>query len=178
MGNEAELKSRYQMAETYLGLDSVQSIKKGQAIIMGLAIEEDYAPAQEKLAEWYAKGEMLPRDEEQAQYWHKRASDQKEIQKAQKDKKKQNTVIITPLTTSQIYEITKSIISEQLGIDKKEINLDDDYINDLGADSLDIVELVMAFEEKFNIEISDDAAEKLRTVRDSVQYIYSRSQEK
>ena len=76
MANEAELKTRYQMALTYLGLDDVRNMKKAQTMIMELAAEEDYAPAQEKLAEWYEKGYMFPRDEEQAEFWHKKASGQ------------------------------------------------------------------------------------------------------
>lgn len=76
MANEAELKTRYQMAMTYLGLDDVRNMKKAQTMIMELAAEEDYAPAQEKLAEWYAKGYLFPRDEEQAEFWHKKASGQ------------------------------------------------------------------------------------------------------
>ena len=76
MANEAELKTRYQMALTYLGLDDVRNMKKAQTMIMELAAEEDYAPAQEKLAEWYEKGYMFPKDEQQAQHWHKKASGQ------------------------------------------------------------------------------------------------------
>ncbi|MGH7813867.1 MAG: acyl carrier protein [Candidatus Binataceae bacterium] len=62
-------------------------------------------------------------------------------------------------------------ISEQLGVPPDEVTPDSSFIEDLGADSLDIVELVMALEEEFNIEISDEDAEKIRTVKDVVSYI-------
>jgi len=62
-------------------------------------------------------------------------------------------------------------ISEQLGVDTDEVTPEASFIEDLGADSLDIVELVMALEEEFNIEISDEDAEKIRTVKDVVTYI-------
>lgn len=62
-------------------------------------------------------------------------------------------------------------IAEQLGVAADEVTPDSSFIEDLGADSLDIVELVMALEEEFNIEISDEDAEKIRTVKDVVGYI-------
>lgn len=62
-------------------------------------------------------------------------------------------------------------IAEQLGVAADEVTADSSFIEDLGADSLDIVELVMALEEEFNIEISDEDAEKIRTVKDVVNYI-------
>ena len=65
----------------------------------------------------------------------------------------------------------KKVISEQLGIDINSIQTDSDLINDLGADSLDTVELVMAFEEEFGIDIADEIAEKISTVRDVVELI-------
>lgn len=70
-----------------------------------------------------------------------------------------------------IFKRVKSIVVEQLGVDEKEVRMDAAYIDDLGADSLDIVELIMAFEEEFNIEIPDDVAEKIKTVEDTVDYI-------
>jgi acyl carrier protein len=71
-----------------------------------------------------------------------------------------------------IEQRVKEIIAEQLGIkDIAEIGTDASFIDDLGADSLDTVELVMAFEEEYNIEIPDEAAEKIRTVRDAIAYI-------
>jgi acyl carrier protein len=69
----------------------------------------------------------------------------------------------------------KSIIVEQLGVDAEEVNPDASFVEDLGADSLDTVELIMAFEEEFGVEISDDEAEKIRKVRDAVDYIQKRS---
>jgi len=65
----------------------------------------------------------------------------------------------------------KQIIAEQLGVDEPEIKTDSHFIDDLGADSLDTVELVMAFEEEFGIEIPDEEAEKIQTVQDAVSYI-------
>ncbi|MDU4115009.1 acyl carrier protein [Veillonella sp.] len=67
----------------------------------------------------------------------------------------------------------KAIVVEQLGVDEAEVTIDSTFIDDLGADSLDIVELIMAFEEEFNVEIPDDVAEKIKTVKDTVEYIDS-----
>jgi acyl carrier protein len=68
-------------------------------------------------------------------------------------------------------ERVKSIIVEQLGVEEDEVTLDASFTDDLGADSLDIVELVMAFEEEFGIEIPDEDAEKIATVKHAVSYI-------
>ena len=65
----------------------------------------------------------------------------------------------------------KEIIVEQLGVDEAQVNAEASFIDDLGADSLDTVELVMAFEEKFDIEIPDEDAEKMRTVGDATEYL-------
>jgi len=65
----------------------------------------------------------------------------------------------------------KQIISEQLGVEEAEVTPSASFVDDLGADSLDTVELVMALEEHFDIEIPDDAAEKIRTVQDAIDYI-------
>jgi acyl carrier protein len=70
-----------------------------------------------------------------------------------------------------VQERVKSIIVEQLGVDEEEVTLDASFTEDLGADSLDIVELVMAFEEEFGIEIPDEEAEKISNVREAVDYI-------
>ncbi len=67
----------------------------------------------------------------------------------------------------------REIISEQLGVSVDQVTLEASFIEDLGADSLDIVELVMALEEEYGMEISDEEAEKIRTVRDVVSYIES-----
>lgn len=69
------------------------------------------------------------------------------------------------------FDKVKAIVVEQLGVDESEVTIDSTFIDDLGADSLDIVELIMAFEEEFNIEIPDDVAEKIKTVKDTVDYI-------
>ena len=71
------------------------------------------------------------------------------------------------------FDKVKAIVVEQLGVDEAEVTIDSTFIDDLGADSLDIVELVMAFEEEFNVEIPDDVAEKIKTVKDTVEYIDS-----
>ena len=68
-------------------------------------------------------------------------------------------------------EKVKQIIVEQLGVDQGEVTGSASFTDDLGADSLDIVELVMAFEEAFEIEIPDEEAEKIKTVGDAIQYI-------
>jgi acyl carrier protein len=65
----------------------------------------------------------------------------------------------------------KQIIVEQLGVDEGEVTSSASFVDDLGADSLDTVELVMAFEEAFDIEIPDEQAEKIKTVKDAVEYI-------
>ena len=69
------------------------------------------------------------------------------------------------------FEKVRDIVVEQLGVEADEVSIDSTFIDDLGADSLDIVELIMAFEEEFNIEIPDEAAEKIKTVQDVVTYI-------
>jgi acyl carrier protein len=68
----------------------------------------------------------------------------------------------------------KEIIVEQLGVDEGQVNPEASFIDDLGADSLDTVELVMAFEEKFDIEIPDEDAEKMRAVGDANEYLKSK----
>ena len=70
-----------------------------------------------------------------------------------------------------IADKVKSIIVEQLGVDEEEVTLDASFTEDLGADSLDIVELVMAFEEEFGIEIPDEDAEKITRVKEATEYI-------
>jgi len=70
-----------------------------------------------------------------------------------------------------VEEKVKKIIAEQLGVEEEDITPDSSFIEDLGADSLDTVELVMAFEEEFGIEIADEDAEKILTVQNVVDYI-------
>ncbi|MGI6085957.1 MAG: acyl carrier protein [Acetivibrionales bacterium] len=70
-----------------------------------------------------------------------------------------------------VFEKVKDIIVEQLGVDEDEVKMDSSFIDDLGADSLDIVELIMALEEEFELEIPDKEAEKIATVGDAVEYI-------
>ena len=68
----------------------------------------------------------------------------------------------------------KKIVVEHLGIDEAKVTPESKFIDDLGADSLDTVELVMAFEEKFSVEIPDDAAETIQTVKNAIDYIESK----
>ena len=70
-----------------------------------------------------------------------------------------------------VDEKVKQIIVEQLGVDEGEVTSSASFVDDLGADSLDTVELVMAFEEAFEIEIPDEDAEKIRTVQDAIDYV-------
>lgn len=70
-----------------------------------------------------------------------------------------------------VFEKVKKIIVEQLGVEEEDIAMESSFIDDLGADSLDIVELIMALEEEFDIEIPDNEAEKITTVADAVEYI-------
>ncbi len=72
---------------------------------------------------------------------------------------------------SDIAERVKKIVVEQLGVDESKVTEDASFVEDLGADSLDTVELVMAFEEEFGVEIPDDAAEKITTVKDAIAFI-------
>ena len=69
------------------------------------------------------------------------------------------------------FDKVRDIVVEQLGSEADEVTLESTFIDALGADSLDIVELIMAFEEEFNVEIPDEAAEKIKTVQDVVNYI-------
>ena len=75
------------------------------------------------------------------------------------------------MSSEEIFEKVKNIIVEQLGASESSITLESSFIDDLGADSLDIVELIMALEEEFDIEIPDSDAEKVVTVGDVVDYI-------
>ncbi len=75
----------------------------------------------------------------------------------------------------QIFDKVKEIIVDQLGVEEDEVTLESSFIEDLGADSLDIVELIMALEEEFGLEIPDDEAEKISSVNDAVEYIRENS---
>ncbi|MEW8977782.1 MAG: acyl carrier protein [Symbiobacterium sp.] len=75
------------------------------------------------------------------------------------------------MTTDPIFEKVKAIIVDQLSVEEDEVTPDASFIEDLGADSLDIVELIMALEEEFEIEVPDEDAEKLTTVGAAVAYI-------
>ena len=77
---------------------------------------------------------------------------------------------------SDIEEQVKKIIVDHLGIEESKVTSGSKFIDDLGADSLDTVELVMAFEEKFGIEIPDDAAETIQTVQNAIDFIQSKQQ--
>ena len=72
---------------------------------------------------------------------------------------------------SDISERVKKIVVEHLGVEADKVVDSASFVDDLGADSLDTVELVMAFEEEFNIEIPDEAAEKIQTIKDAIEYI-------
>ncbi len=75
---------------------------------------------------------------------------------------------------SSIFDKVKAIIVDQLSVEDEEVTMESTFVDDLGADSLDIVELVMALEEEFDMEIPDEDAEKIRTVGDAVKYIEER----
>lgn len=77
-----------------------------------------------------------------------------------------------------VEEQVKKIIVEQLGVDEAQVDATASFVDDLGADSLDVVELVMAFEEAFDIDIPDEDAEKIQTVKDAVDYIEAKKVKK
>jgi acyl carrier protein len=74
------------------------------------------------------------------------------------------------------FERIKNIIVEQLNVDESTVTMESSFVDDLGADSLDLVELIMALEEEFEMEIPDEEAEKISTVADAVNYIKANSQ--
>ena len=77
------------------------------------------------------------------------------------------------MTREELFDSIKTMIVDQLGVDESTITEDSSFIDDLNADSLDMVELVMAMEQEFDIEIPDDVAEKVSTVKDAIDYIKS-----
>ncbi|MCB1827492.1 MAG: acyl carrier protein [Coxiellaceae bacterium] len=78
---------------------------------------------------------------------------------------------------ASIDERVKKIVVEQLGVKEEEVTNDSSFVDDLGADSLDTVELVMALEEEFNIEIQDDEAEKITTIQQAIDFISNKAGE-
>jgi acyl carrier protein len=78
--------------------------------------------------------------------------------------------------TSSTYDRLKKIVVEQLGVDEEEVKPESSFVDDLNADSLDLVELIMSLEEEFGAEISDEDAERIRTVQDAVDYIEEKAQ--
>lgn len=75
------------------------------------------------------------------------------------------------ITVEQIEQQVKKIVAEQLGVNESDLRADSSFVDDLGADSLDTVELVMALEEQFETEIPDEKAEKITTIQEAVNYI-------
>tara|TARA_Y100001970_G_scaffold132360_1_gene163265 strand:- start:1163 stop:1459 length:297 start_codon:yes stop_codon:yes gene_type:complete len=84
---------------------------------------------------------------------------------------KNNLVNFITMSQEEIFQKVQTIVSEQLSVDSAEVKSDSNFQNDLGADSLDTVELVMALEEAFDIEIPDETAEGITTVGDAVKFI-------
>lgn len=80
------------------------------------------------------------------------------------------------VSVEEVSRKVKKIIAEQLGLKEEEVREEATFLNDLGADSLDIVEMIMALEEEFGTEISDEEAEKIQSVREAIEYIVSRLQ--
>ncbi len=81
------------------------------------------------------------------------------------------------MTKDEVLAKVKDIIVDQLDVEEEEVKLEARFIDDLGADSLDLVELIMAFEEEFGGEISDDEAQEIKTVDKAVEYLYSHQEE-
>ena len=77
--------------------------------------------------------------------------------------------------TADTYDRLKKIVVEQLGVDEEQVTPEASFVDDLNADSLDLVELIMSLEEEFGAEISDEDAEKIRTVQDAVDYVEERA---
>ena len=75
---------------------------------------------------------------------------------------------------SEVFDRVKKVVVEQLGVDESEVTPESNFIDDLGADSLDVFQIVIAIEEQFDIEISDQDAEEIKTVGDAVKYIESK----
>ena len=84
-------------------------------------------------------------------------------------------MLVIKIKEFSLINCPQKIVCEQLGVSAEEVKLEASFIDDLGADSLDTVELVMAFEEEFEIEIPDEEAENIQTVKNAVDYINSNS---
>jgi acyl carrier protein len=82
------------------------------------------------------------------------------------------------MSAGEIEQKVKQIIVEQLGVDEGQVDMTASFVDDLGADSLDIVELVMQFEESFDLDIPDEDAEKIVTVKDAIEYIQNKAAKK
>jgi acyl carrier protein len=76
---------------------------------------------------------------------------------------------------ASVYERVRSIVAERLGVDEEKVTIDAEFIGDLNADSLDLVEVIMAMEQEFDLEIKDEEAENIRTVQDAVTFIEEHS---
>lgn len=76
---------------------------------------------------------------------------------------------------ASVYERVRSIVAERLGVDEDKVTMDAEFIGDLNADSLDLVEVIMAMEQEFDLEIKDEEAENIRTVADAVSFIEEHS---
>jgi acyl carrier protein len=85
---------------------------------------------------------------------------------------------VVALSSEEIKEKVVKIVSEQMGVDKTELTLETSFVNDLNADSLDTVELVMEFEDEFELSIPDEEAEKIQTIGQAVDYIAKAQTEK
>lgn len=99
-----------------------------------------------------------------------------ECRKCRNFEKYITNVIKTGENMSEVQEKIKQIIVDELGVDEAEVTENARFIEDLGADSLDLVELVMRFEEEFDIEIPDEDAEKIQSVRDAYAYVEQHKQ--
>ena len=75
------------------------------------------------------------------------------------------------MVLASVYERVQGIVAERLGVDEDKVTMDAEFIGDLNADSLDLVEVIMAMEQEFDVEIKDEEAEKIRTVKDAVSFI-------
>ncbi|MBA3337144.1 MAG: acyl carrier protein [Chloroflexia bacterium] len=76
---------------------------------------------------------------------------------------------------ASVYERVQSIVAERLGVEEDKVTMDAEFIGDLNADSLDLVEVIMALEQEFDVEIKDDEAENIRSVKDAVSFIQDHS---